>query len=161
MDDEKQDKSEVEQDERFPSGPWTGFFLQELLPPGKHWMELDLKFKTGSISGDGRDRVGAFHVSGKYDVADGRCFLCKTYVGRHDVLYSGFNEGKGIWGTWDLNDPPWHFKGGFHIWPRGQGSGAGQAISESAEIPEPEAELVGASAAPAAPAGRTRRKKRS
>ena len=26
---------EVEPDERFPSGPWTGFFLQPILP-GRH-----------------------------------------------------------------------------------------------------------------------------
>ena len=45
---------DLESDPRFPSGPWTGFFLQRLLP-GRHRMELRLTFQHGTITGeDGR-----------------------------------------------------------------------------------------------------------
>src|SRR5215212_158901 len=81
----------VEPDERFPSGPWTGFFLQAPLPPGRHGMDLHLTFRAGTIRG----------------------------VGRHGVAYRGYNEGKGIWGTWEL--PPFGH-GGFHIWPLAMGN---------------------------------------
>ena len=105
----------VEEDSRFPSGSWTGFFLQPILP-GRHWMELSLTFRQGTITGEGRDRVGAFLMRGRYQVEDGKCWWTKSYVGRHDVSYAGFNEGKGIWGRWEMTDS-WH--GGFHIWPEG------------------------------------------
>src|SRR5687768_16933045 len=91
----------VESDERFPSGPWTGFFLQPLRE-GRQWMELHLTFRGGSLRGDGRDWVGEFVVAGKYDVGDGRCWWSKRYLGKHDVAYQGFNEGKGIWGVWEM-----------------------------------------------------------
>jgi hypothetical protein len=107
----------LEQDNRFPSGPWTGFYLQ---PPmaGRQWMELRLSFSNGRIRGDGRDRVGAFTFTGSYDVRDGRCHWMKRYVGQHEVAYQGYNEGKGIWGVWEI--PP-RARGGFHIWPVGMG----------------------------------------
>ena len=38
----------------------------------------------------------------RYDVADGRCHWTKRYLGKHDVFYKGFNEGKGIWGVWEI-----------------------------------------------------------
>jgi hypothetical protein len=76
-----------ELDERFPSGPWTGFFLQ---PPlrGRHWMELRLTFSNGRLRGDGRDRIGLFTFTGSYDVRDGTCRWVKRYVGAHDVAYA-------------------------------------------------------------------------
>src|SRR5438132_836925 len=83
-----------ETDPRFPSGPWTGFFVQKLIAPGKHTMELRLQFRGGTMTGEGRDWVGPFLVRGRYDVADGKCHFTKSYVGRHDVFYRGFNEGK-------------------------------------------------------------------
>ena len=69
--------------------------------------------------GDGLDCVGLFTIQGKYDVTDGECYWTKQYLGKHGVHYRGFNEGKGIWGTWELNDPGKTTKGGFHIWPEG------------------------------------------
>ena len=54
-------QTDLETDPRFPSGPWTGFFLQPLLP-GRHLMELRLTFRHGAMSGDGRDWVGPFVV---------------------------------------------------------------------------------------------------
>src|SRR5207247_1119058 len=110
---------ELETDPRFPSGPWTGFFLQREIP-GRHMMDLRLTFRQGSMTGDGRDWVGRFTIRGRYSTDDGKCYWTKRYLGRHDVFYQGFNEGKGIWGTWEL--PPEvavliHPRGGFHIWP--------------------------------------------
>src|SRR5579864_8655850 len=106
-----------ETDPRFPSGPCTGFFLQPVLP-GRHLMELRLTFRGGSLSGEGRDWVGHFVVRGRYDLADGKCHWTKRYLGMHDVFYRGYNEGKGIWGTWEI---PELGRGGFHIWPEGMG----------------------------------------
>ena len=50
---------DLETDARFPSGRWTGFFLQVQVP-GKHQMELLLTFRQGSMTGEGRDWVGEF-----------------------------------------------------------------------------------------------------
>ena len=106
-----------ETDPRFPSGPWTGFFLMEHWP-GRHQMELHLSFRQGAMSGEGRDRIGPFLIRGKYTLGDGKCHWTKRYIGKHDVAYQGYNEGKGIWGLWEI--PP-SSKGGFHIWPEGMG----------------------------------------
>jgi hypothetical protein len=130
------DPLDLETDPRFPSGPWTGFFLQRLLP-GRHLMELRLTFRHGEVTGEGRDWVGAFIVRGKYDTADGRCHWSKRYVGKHDVFYDGFNEGRGIWGTWEIaassEYPRQH--GGFHIWPEGLADPTGSTLHAAAELP--------------------------
>ena len=135
---------DLESDPRFPSGPWTGFFLQPLVP-GRHLMELRLTFRGGAISGEGRDWGGEFVVRGRYDTADGRCHWSKRYLGEHDVFYRAFNEGKGIWGTWEIAatraEPGQH--GGFHIWPEGMANPTGEHLTEEADVPAPEEELVG------------------
>jgi hypothetical protein len=117
-------------EELYPSGPWTGFYNYR--PGDRHRMELDLVFARGSITGSGMDDVGRFLIKGGYDAAIGECHWTKSYIGRHDVFYRGFREGKGIWGTWDIK-VLWH--GGFHIWPRR--SGEGEAMSESVEVADP------------------------
>jgi hypothetical protein len=122
----------VETDSRFPSGPWEGFFLQEAIPPGKHRMELILTFRAGTMRGEGRDRVGNFLIRGRYQLEDGKCWWSKRYIGRHDVAYSGYNEGKGIWGTWEVDS----FRGGFHIWPVGMSDPTQQRLAEEADVPE-------------------------
>lgn len=118
-------------DARFPSGPWTGFFLQKELP-GRHTMELALEFRDGEIRGEGRDRVGKFLIKGKFEAASGRCWWTKSYIGRHDVSYQGYNEGRGIWGLWEIA-PFW--KGGFHIWPEGMADPTRPTISEAEDLP--------------------------
>ena len=151
----------VETDSRFPSGPWTGFFLQ----PGthdRHWMELDLTFLEGAMTGAGRDRVGKFAVTGRYYVDDGRAYWTKTYIRAHSIEYSGYNEGKGIWGTWEYLS---NWRGGFLIWPVAMGDPTRQQlvaaeptpieveepVPEPAEAPvEQEAVPVGAGASPSA-----------
>ena len=84
-------------------------------------MELHLSFFQENIKGEGRDRVGEFVLTGKYTLSDGKCHWTKRYIGKHDVYYEGFNEGKGIWGVWQI--PPSHgdggYRGAFNIWPEG------------------------------------------
>jgi hypothetical protein len=82
-------------------------------------MDLVLTFADHSVSGYGRDDIGQFVVTGRLDETNGECYWTKTYLGRHDVYYRGFREGKGIWGLWDLPNE----SGGFHIWPLGQEEG--------------------------------------
>lgn len=129
---------EIETDPRFPSGPWTGFFLMDHWP-GRHQMELRLTFGEGNLNGEGRDRIGEFLVRGQYNLENGKCHWSKRYIGKHDVFYQGYNEGKGIWGLWEI--PPGS-RGGFHIWPEGMGDPTSPQLAESAETPaEPPAEV--------------------
>lgn len=121
----------TETDERFPSGPWKGYFLQREFP-GKHWMNLDLTFAEGEISGIGSDWVGRFTLTGTYETESGRCSIEKNYLGRHKVLYTGFNEGRGIWGKWELASLG---SGGFHIWPSSMGDLSQPTLRE--ELKEP------------------------
>ena len=92
-------------------------------------MELHLEFSEGRISGDGKDDVGTFLIRGEYDPNSLECRWVKAYLGAHQVFYRGFREGKGIWGTWEINVVA---HGGFHIWPRKAGQGKGEATSRSA-----------------------------
>jgi hypothetical protein len=128
--------ADLETDPRFPSGPWTGFFLQKLIP-GRHRMELHLTFRQGQIQGEGRDWVGQFILRGRYDLKDGKCYWTKRYLAKHDVFYQGFNEGKGIWGTWEI--PPMlgspAQRGGFHIWPEGMADPSQPQLTEQADPP--------------------------
>lgn len=123
-----------EADERFPSGKWTGFFLDRR-KPGKHQMELHLNFADGTMSGEGRDRVGEFEIKGTYDTVSGECLFSKCYLARHSIKYRGFNEGKGIWGVWEMVDWMTRIQGGFHIWPEGMSDPSNQTLKEEAELP--------------------------
>jgi len=114
----------------FPSGPWTGFY--NYWPGDRHRMDLHISFANGSMTGDGNDDVGPFLIKGRYDTTSNECYWTKSYIGRHDVFYRGFREGKGIWGTWEINT---FSRGGFHIWPRQ--AEEGETKSESAEIEQP------------------------
>src|SRR5206468_3641204 len=128
---------DLETDPRFPSGSWTGFFVQPQLP-GRHQMELRLTFRAGQLTGEGRDWVGEFVISGRYDLADGKCHWTKRYLAKHDVFYQGYNEGKGIWGLWEI--PPEQnagqcWRGGFHIWPEGMADPTRPELVEEADLP--------------------------
>jgi len=126
----------LETDPHFPSGPWTGFFLQKLYP-GRHPSDLGLRFENGAMTGAGADWVGTFTVTGRYDIATGECHWSKRYAGKHDVFYRGFNEGKGIWGVWEIGPSPTlgHAKGGFHIWPEGMIDPSVPRLSEEEDVP--------------------------
>ncbi len=146
--------NDLETDPRFPSGPWVGYFLQREIP-GRHLMELHLTFHHGNMRGEGRDWVGRFTIRGRYDLDTGKCYWTKRYTGRHDVFYQGFNEGKGIWGVWEIPSPAFvaPLRGGFHIWPKGMADPTGSHLTAEAEPPlpveEPQeaGELVGAGSA--------------
>jgi hypothetical protein len=108
-------------------------------------MELLLTFSKGVMTGEGRDYVGTFLIRGKYNVDDGKCHWSKRYVGKHDVAYQGYNEGKGIWGLWEI--PP-DSRGGFHIWPEAMGDPTSHRLAEAIDtpaeitpVPEVEAEV--------------------
>ncbi|MBI5368679.1 MAG: hypothetical protein HZA54_16710 [Planctomycetes bacterium] len=125
-------------DDLFPSGPWVGFYTYRSIQ-GKHRMDLSLRFAAGRLSGDGTDPVGFFVLSGRYDRATLDVRWTKTYPGRHQVYYRGFREGRGIWGTWEIAPDT---KGGFMIWPKGSGGGAGDAEEAAAPV-EGEEAMVG------------------
>src|SRR5262249_19364078 len=120
-------KTGAETDPRFPSGPWQGFFLM-VGWPGRHSMELHLELRKTVMKGEGRDRIGEFLLHSKYSTDDGKCHWIKHYIGKHDVFYQGYNEGKGIWGVWEI--PPEH-RGGFHIWPTSMGDPTFPKLTEA------------------------------
>jgi hypothetical protein len=115
-------------DDGFPSGPWTGFYLQF---GRRNRMDLSLEFAGGSVSGQGSDDIGRFAVRGTYDVESREVRWSKTYVAGDRVHYRGFGEVRGIWGTWVLGG----LTGGFHVWPLGAGEGA--VVAAEAETLEP------------------------
>jgi hypothetical protein len=132
--DSKSKKPRLENDERFPSGPWEGFFLMSHTGRKRHMMELILNFSETRITGEGRDFVGDFILRGRYDLATGHCLWNKKYVKRHEVGYDGYNEGKGIFGKWEILDTtPSH--GGFLIWPKGMGDPTNHRKREVVEVP--------------------------
>jgi hypothetical protein len=82
---------------------------------------MRLTWRDGQLTGKGRDRAGSFTIDGSYDASTGRCEWSKQYVGRHAVAYRGVNDGRGIWGVWELPQLGGLFtdRGGFYIWPEG------------------------------------------
>ena len=118
-------------DNEFPSGPWTGFYTYNGMPE-KCRTDMSLGFENGRMTGEGNDSVGPFVIAGSYDAASKECHWTKGYVGAHDVFYTGFREGKGIWGTWEIRST---FRGGFHIWPLTSEEGHAEAAFEENEMP--------------------------
>jgi hypothetical protein len=95
-------------------------------------MELHLSFRQGVMTGEGRDMIGPFLIRGTYTIEDGKCSWSKRYIGKHDVSYQGYNEGKGIWGLWEI-PPAW--RGGFHIWPISMGDPTSSKLAEEIDPP--------------------------
>ena len=120
----------------FPSGPWVGFYNYR--PGDRHRMNLQLSFANSVMTGTGNDDVGPFVIHGSYDGKSCECYWTKTYPGSHDVFYRGFREGKGIWGTWEIELST---RGGFHIWPRSESGG--EEVREHAGQPEPADAIAG------------------
>lgn len=123
---------ELETDPRFPSGKWIGFYLMPHTGKTRHRQELILTFRSGRMTGEGLDKIGKFVIEGKYTVDDGRARWIKTYIGAHFVSYDGYNEGKGIWGVWEIGHLA---KGGFHIWPEGFGIAQTDALHAEEPLP--------------------------
>jgi hypothetical protein len=118
-------------DSRFPSGPWTGFFLQYWLP-GRQRTDLTMICQGGTLTGTGSDRVGPYTVDGTYGPVTGHCEWTKQYLGKHRVAYRGVNDGRGIWGVWEIRilGGLYTDRGGFHLWP------AGTDVSEESDRTE-------------------------
>ncbi len=112
--------------EIYPSGAWRGFYSYGR--GDRHDMQLDLLFSGGILVGDGIDDVGSFVMHGGYDSESGACRWTKTYIGSHDVAYSGGRDGDGIAGNWQLGVG----RGTFRIWPALRSDDAG--IDESVEL---------------------------
>mgnify|MGYP001548064027 CR=1 FL=1 len=110
----------------FPSGQWIGFYTYPHQSK-RYLMDLILEFRDGLVSGEGADGIGFFGIDGHYYPEEGECCWIKTYFGKHSVEYSGYREKKGIWGTWMIGG----FKGGFHIWPIGEGSSLEKLTGEA------------------------------
>jgi hypothetical protein len=96
-------EADLEEHPSFPSGPWVGWFQQGR----KYPMEVRMTFRNGTITAEGCDaQIGKFTYRGRYSIDDGRCYWTKTYLrppyGVDQIFYKGFNEGKGIWGLWEL-----------------------------------------------------------
>ncbi|HEU5234852.1 MAG TPA: hypothetical protein VFU50_18490 [Terriglobales bacterium] len=116
--------------EIYPSGAWRGFYSYGR--GDRHDMQLDLLFSSGILAGDGIDDVGSFVMHGGYDPLSGACRWTKTYIGSHDVTYSGGRDGTGIAGNWQLERTA---TGTFRIWPA-RGSDATD-MDESLQLLEP------------------------
>jgi len=114
----------------FTSGPWTGFYTYS--NDRRERMDLSLTFKQGVVTGSGYDPVGPFTIQGRYDAETNDIHWTKTYIGRHDVFYKGCRDNRGIWGTWELMTGG---RGGFHIWPKGQGGGSESAAEAQMDHP--------------------------
>lgn len=129
-DSESPDKA-PETDVRFPSGKWFGFYLQP--PHGRRQAtELIIEFSKGVLVGEGQDNVGDFLIRGRYDLDSGKCHWVKRYLGKHDVDYSGYGEGQGIWGVWTIQTSD---RGGFYIWPEGMADPTQNRLAEEIEQP--------------------------
>jgi hypothetical protein len=117
--------------ENFPSGPWVGLYTHSRQNK-KHRMDLGLTFAKGAITGEDQDDVGQFLIRGKYDTKTMECHWTKSYLGKHDVFYQGFREGKGIYGKWEIKTKN---HGGFYIWPLASGEEDGKTETKSQEQP--------------------------
>ncbi|HVR84917.1 MAG TPA: hypothetical protein VMU54_11445 [Planctomycetota bacterium] len=93
-----------------PSGAWCGYYVQL---GAQHRMEFTLQFHGKTFSGEGRDIVGAFTLSGETRDADVQAV--KGYP-HHAVHYEGRFDGDGIAGRWSLVGG----SGEFRMWPRRQ-----------------------------------------
>ena len=118
----------------FPSGQWTGFFLEDHRPE-KGWMHLYLNFQNGVIEGEGTDYVGPWHINGTYSEDDSTCQWVKQYLGQHQVVYSGKWTEQGIMGNWTIGTM---YTGQFHIWPASRGDIQQMYLEEDIPVSSPD-----------------------
>ena len=82
------------------SGRWVGYFLQRPLP-GRSYMELGLTFRNGQMTGEVRDWVGEFVIRAPTPRRWGRHWTQALHRPARR-FHNGYNEGKGIWGVWEI-----------------------------------------------------------
>ena len=118
------DGEQFETDDRFPTGEWTGFYVQ---PDSQRRfvMELLLTFERQRISGRGDDSVGVFTISGLYDTKTAGCSWKKQYIGQHIVEYTGQARARGIVGQWHMPGQVEAWTGPFFVWPKEMGDLSG------------------------------------
>jgi hypothetical protein len=123
----------AETDARFPSGPWTGFWLQRIYTGRQYMRDLWLHFVDGRVTGGGVDLVGEFTFNGSYQLDDGTVTLSKQYISSHLVRYEGRNQDDGmwLWGVWTIG----YDRGGFHIWPQGEEDPTRRRLKEELDVP--------------------------
>lgn len=110
-----QDITMLETHALFPSGEWEGFYTYTQGPTAsQHKMSFVLRFQNHSVDGSGNDDIGRFSWHGLYDTHNLECEMTKYYF-THSVLYKGYVDQNGIWGTWTIGNA---WRGGFHIWPK-------------------------------------------
>jgi hypothetical protein len=109
------------------SGPWAGFWLQELVRGN---MRLRLLFDSANVNGGGNDPVGEFTVTGIYTEDTERVLFTQTYK-THSVDYSGVWDGQLIYGKWTLMDSVFTESGEFEIWPEKEMMQTGTSSAEA------------------------------
>lgn len=86
---------------KLDSAGWNGWFEQG---GDKKDMELDMSIGGDAVFGSGVDAVGSFIVRGTFDEGSGDCNFAKQYIGQHQVLYFGKNNGQAVRGKWTIPD---------------------------------------------------------
>ncbi|MEI7657944.1 MAG: hypothetical protein WCK33_07755 [Phycisphaerae bacterium] len=123
-----------EQDPRFPSGPWFGFYRQG---GTQSRQRFTLTFKDGHVRGEGKDPVAPFIVTGTYCTVTGTVNLTKSYD-RYRVFYRGIAQpDDGIPGLWTI---PYFGgvitdTGEFHIWPDELAMEEGKRLAQEEPVP--------------------------
>ena len=115
-----------------PSGRWRGITLCQVHGT-KGNVTLHLDFQPRRVHGTCADRR-VTPLQGTYDAERAAWRMVLRYTeDRSDVDdWTGFAEGRGIWGTWTCS---LGHRGGFRIWPIG--SGTGPSFTQAEEVPEP------------------------
>jgi len=60
-------------------------------------LSLSLSFTDGRVAESGKDVVGRFEFSGRYDLEMGRMRSSKQYAKSHRVKHLGANQGDAEW----------------------------------------------------------------
>ena len=58
----------LETDSRFPSGEWSGSYIQPKISRDRRRMNLCQSFQAGVFTGEGKDGVGEFLIRGRYEL---------------------------------------------------------------------------------------------
>lgn len=124
----------TEQDPRFPSGPWRGFYSY-FADATRCGMDMTFSFADGRLFAEGRDDLGTFVFRGQYDTATGWVEWWKVYTFcsccgplGHAIFYQGTATTSGIVGGWEQIEGG--YGGPFRLWP---GTGSGDLVDTEAK----------------------------
>ena len=105
-----------EDDARFPSGEWSGFYVHGFGTVPRHPVTFLLTFANGSIQGSDSADQARFSWSGTYSTWEGRCWM-HMRTPTQTVYFDGRVDVTGIRGLWEIHAA---CRGGFHFWPGGR-----------------------------------------